>query len=108
MFQFKKVKKMLDRGITDYAPGDTNPSDATGVGYRTLKKMSFFHLSTYGNPRHNIHSVYIHFFMLFVVSSLGKSSAAEFSAANRRLSISLLYHASRGNQEKRRQSFTVF
>ena len=33
------------------APGDTNPSDATGVGYRTLKKCPLFHLSTYGNPR---------------------------------------------------------
>ena len=55
MFQFKKVKKMLDRGITDYAPGDTNPSDATGVGYRTWKKCPLFHLSTYGNPTSERH-----------------------------------------------------
>jgi len=33
---------------------------------------------------------------------------AHIKLPSRRLSISLLYHASRGNREKRRQSFTVF
>src|SRR6218665_904944 len=32
--------------------GDTNPCDATGVGYRTFKSCPLFHLSTYGNPTH--------------------------------------------------------
>jgi len=48
MFQFKKVKKFWAGGLPITATGDTNPSDATGVGYRTLKKCPLFHLSTYG------------------------------------------------------------
>src|SRR6218665_3380181 len=45
--------KNLGYGHGDYRPGDTNPCDATGVGYRTLKKLSSFsseHLS-YPFPR---------------------------------------------------------
>jgi len=44
-------QKNLCRSTAITAQGDTNPSDATGVGYRTLKKCPLFHLSTYGNPR---------------------------------------------------------
>ena len=42
MFQFKKVKKFRVGGLPITTPGDTNPSDATGVSYRTLKKLSSF------------------------------------------------------------------
>jgi len=37
-----KSQKIWGRGTAITAPGDTNPSDATGVGYRTLKKFSSF------------------------------------------------------------------
>ena len=33
---------MWGRGTAITAPGDTNSGDATGVGYRTLKKLSSF------------------------------------------------------------------
>src|SRR6218665_1791332 len=45
-----KGQQIWGRGTAITAPGDTNPSDATGVGYRTLKNCPLFHLSSYGNP----------------------------------------------------------
>ena len=42
MFQFKKVKNFGVGGLPITAPGDTNPSDATGVGYWALKKLCSF------------------------------------------------------------------
>src|SRR6218665_735842 len=37
-----KGQKIWVRGTAITAPGDTNPCDATGVGYRTLKKLFSF------------------------------------------------------------------
>src|SRR6218665_4227219 len=51
-------QKIWGRGTAITALGDTNPSDATGVGYWTLKKCPLFHLRTYGNPNNTLSKLY--------------------------------------------------